>query len=180
MIGEDQRLIEDACTAADMLVTIHVERSDLPTAKVWLQRAEVWAEQVGARYSRNSLNAERAIIALASGAPRDAVSFVQMDVDRLIRDPLVRQRVMNLAILARLLVALGKHDALEEILGGLRDGLARIRNTPRHDYFTASVGLILVALGRQREATDYVRQYVEHSRTNRRELSAEMTAMCRE
>jgi hypothetical protein len=173
-----RRLIEDACTAADMLVTIHVERNDLPTARTWLERAELWAQQVGAQYSRNSLNAERAIMALTTGAPGDAAEFVQMDVDRVLRDPLVRQRVMNLAILARLLVALRRNDALERILEGLRDGLARIRNTPRHDYFVASVGLTLGALGRRREAIDYVRRYVAHSRTNRCDLSAEMAAMC--
>ena len=178
VIAEDRRLVEDACTAADMLVTISVERNDFRTAQSWLDRAEKWAQQVGARYSRNSLNSERAIMALASGSTLDAATIMQTDLRELEQDPLVRQRVLNLSILTRVCVAKRDFDMLREVLTLLRSGLEQIRTTPRLDYFIASVGQGLVALGQGEEAKEYVRHYLVHARRDRGAVAPELYSLC--
>ena len=78
-LAEKLHLVEDACSAADMIAAIHVERNDVVAAECWLVRAEGFANRIGAQYARKSLQSLRAMLALASNEPERVESFLETD-----------------------------------------------------------------------------------------------------
>lgn len=163
----EYKLPHEACSAADILATLHVERNDVPGAELWIKRAQRWAGQISADYARNSLNCVRAMVALASDRPEYAASIVDRNVDVVSKDPLVRKRVANLSILARISVGCKELDRLGDTVRELRHGLEQIIMTCRNDYFVGSLALGLKALGREEEACRYTRRYLTHTRRDR-------------
>ncbi|HVT37960.1 MAG TPA: AAA family ATPase [Gemmatimonadaceae bacterium] len=175
LLAEEEKLVEEAFSAADVLASINVERNDLRMAESWLARADSWASRIGAEYARKSLNTQRAKIALAGNDPERAALFVDADLDRHARDPLVRQRILNLSILARLFVARKDWVNLEIALGILAHDLELSSTTCRKDYGVASLAIGLVSLGRWHTAVDYVTDYVKSRRRDKSQPSAELS-----
>ena len=173
-LAEKLHLVEDACSAADVIATIHVERNDIGAAEFWLLQAEGFANRIGAEYARNSINSLKAIVALASNEPESVESLIETDPAKHGRDPLVKQRVVNLSILSRLFVARNDAANLEIALRLLRRDLVLLSPTCRKDYAVASLALGLVEQGKSREASACVRNYLTHDRRDRSDPSSEI------
>ena len=173
-LAEEQTLVEEAFSAADVLASISVEREEFETAQSWLARADTWADRIGADYARKSLNSQRAKIALASNDPELAARLVGADLRRHARDPLVRQRIINLSILARLFIVRKDFQRLDKAVQALRLDLDLSSTTCRKDYGVATLALGLEALGRRAQAAEYVARYIQFLRRDTSQVSKEL------
>lgn len=176
-LARRHQLIGDAAFAAEMVVTVHLEREDIDRAAASCAEAEHWAERVRANYPAAAQNINQAIIALARGDPATALARVNPDPQYHRRDPVVRQRLLHLSILSRARAARGESELLPSLLTSLREGLDQTWSTGRQDYLIASYSIALVAMGRTDDATSYVTDYVQHARRDRSPLSRELRGL---
>jgi hypothetical protein len=173
-LAERHGLVGEAATAIDMIVTVHVEREDLDAARAWIARSEALASRVGAPFALASLAVNRAIVALMSRDHERAMTYIQPFATNLLGDPLIRQRMLYLSILARIYVARADHENLALIIPSLRDALALRRSTGAHDFHVASYAQALEVLEGERSAKNYVARFVTGERRDLTRPSAEI------
>ena len=155
-------------------MTILLEQGHLESAISSCERAEHWATRVHASYARTARNVNQAIISLARNEPDLALCLLNPDIDFHLRDPVVRQRLLNLSVLSRVFVLKGETGRLAQALRALRSGLEVTRTTGRQDYIVASFALGLSAQGNIEEASSYLLDYITHARRDRSRLSTEL------
>jgi tetratricopeptide (TPR) repeat protein len=173
-LAERHHLFGEAASAADLTLTIHLEREDLTAAGAWITRCEGLASRVGARYPRVSLAINKAIYALHRGDADAAMRCIELHAINPLSDPVLRQRMLHLSILARVYVARNEHDRLAEILPSLKDALERRRSTGVDDFHIASLAKALEALGDERRAVEYARMLVGNRRRGQTSPSSEL------
>jgi DNA-binding SARP family transcriptional activator len=173
-LAERHHLVGEAASAADIILTIHLEREDLGAARPWIARSEALASRVGARYARASLAIHQAIYALLLGDPAGAMGCIELHAKNHLTDPVIRQRMLYLSILARVFVARADSERLVELAPSLKFALDVRRSTGAHDFHVASYAHTLVALGNKRGAVEYVKEFVEDGRRDRTRPSVEL------
>jgi DNA-binding SARP family transcriptional activator len=178
-LAEKHFLVGDAASAADIILSIHLERRDLHAARPWIARLESLSARVGARYPQSSAAINRAIYAVLREDPLQAIACIEPFAANHFTDPLVRQRMMYLSILARVFVATGDRPRLLEVVPHLRATLDIRRSTGPHDFHVASYAFAMNALGSSAEATRYVRDFIRNDRRELTALSTELDALSR-
>ncbi len=128
-LAEEHHLAGDAASAADTILSIHIEREDLQTTDVWIARCEILATRVNARFARASIAVNQAIRALLLGDPDHAMRLIAPYTQNHLEDPVVRQRILYLSILARIFVAKMDRARLEELMPPLFAALDLRRST---------------------------------------------------
>jgi hypothetical protein len=173
-LAEHHGLVGDAAAAADIIVSIHLERQDADAAAIWIPRCESVASRVGARYALASLAINRAIHAHLTGDAESAMRYAGPDISKHFLDPAIRQRMLYLSVHARVLVAHADRNGLLEIAPMLAAALQLRRSTGAHDFHVASYAFALRALGESRAARDYVADFVALGRRDRTNPSDEL------
>ncbi len=174
-MAESHHLVGEAASAADLIQTIHIEREDICAAELWMERSAALAARVNARYARSSVAINRAILALLHGDHRSASSIIEPCIDKtLYENPLVRQRMRYLAILARIHIAEGDRTRLDAVAEALGKALELRRSTGPHDFEVASYAFALTVIEGPTAAESYVRRFVSQSRRNRAPLSVDL------
>jgi ATP/maltotriose-dependent transcriptional regulator MalT len=175
-LAENHHLVGEAASAADIILTIHLETENLDAANSWIARSEDLAAGVGARYARASLAVNQAIYALLRGDPERAEQCIEPYKEKHYSDPIIRQRMLYLSILARSAIARHERDRLAELAPALRSALDLRRNTGAHDFHVASYAQCLEVLGERLAAVEYVRNFVLTARRDRTEVSANLNS----
>jgi len=173
-LSERHHLVGEAASAADIILTIHLEREDLGAARPWIARSEALASRVGARYAHASLAINQAIYALLLGDPTSAMGCIEPHAKNHLTDPVIRQRMLYLSILARIFVARADSERLVELAPSLKFALDVRRSTAAHDFHVASYAHALEALGNRRGAVEYVKEFVGDGRRDRTRPSVEL------
>jgi hypothetical protein len=173
-LAERHRLVGEAASAADIILTIHLEREDLGAASPWIARYETLASRVGARYARASLAIHQAIYALLLGDPAGAMGCIELHAKNHLTDPVIPQQMLYLSILARVFVARADSERLVELAPSLKFALDVRRSTGAHDFHVASYAHTLEALGNKRGAVEYVKEFVGDGRRDRTRPSVEL------
>jgi tetratricopeptide (TPR) repeat protein len=163
-ISERHHLVGESASAADIIAEIQLDREDLAAASIALTRAETLALRVGARYALSSLAFNAARYALLAGDPDRAARCIEPYSAHHRFDPIARQRMLYLSILARVNVARGNRQKLSELATPLRDALDLRRSTAPHDFHVASYALLIDALGDREGAIAYVNDFITRSR----------------
>jgi DNA-binding SARP family transcriptional activator/tetratricopeptide (TPR) repeat protein len=179
-LAERHHLVGEAASAADIILSIHLERLNLGAASSWIGRSERLASRVGARYARVSLAINQAIHALLLCDPMCAMRFIEPYAQNHLADPIIRQRMLLLSILARIFVARLDCERLAELAPSLKSALDLRRSTGAHDFHIASYAHALEALGNRRDAAEYVREFVRAGRRDRTRPSAELAVFLQE
>jgi tetratricopeptide (TPR) repeat protein len=179
-LAERHHLVGEAASAADVILSIHLEREDLVAANAWLARLKVLAPRVGVRYAQVGLAFNEAILALASGDHSSAMKCIESFESDYLNDPMVRKRMLFLSILVRILLIRGDRDRLFEVEPSLRDALEVRRSTASHDFHVASYALTLEALGMRDTAVAYVTDFVRNVRRDRTHPSTELSRFLRD
>jgi hypothetical protein len=94
-------------------------------------------------------------------------------------DPVVRQRMLTLSILARLSIASNDLSRLRDLTPLLEHSLRLRRSTGPHDFHVGSYARSLAALGDAAAAVEYVKAFVGFSRRDRTHPSAELQRLLR-
>ena len=81
------------------------------------------------------------MIALELGNIDEAEQHISTDIGRVSYDPLIRHRMFNLSLLARLGVAKKDAALVKASIGPLRAALTHAKAFRRNDYFVASLAL---------------------------------------
>src|ERR1035437_8338704 len=149
-LAERHNLVGEAASAADVILSIHLEQKHLPAARSWIVRSEKLASRVGARYARVSLAINQATHALLLGDSADAMRFIEPHAKNHLQDPVIRQRMFCLSILARIFVARADLGCLADLTPSLKSALDLRRSTGAHDFQLASCAYALEALGNRR------------------------------
>jgi len=178
-LAERHHLVGEAASAADILLSIHLEREDLEAARVWIERSAALAPRVGARYARVGLAINQAIYAIYLLDPEGAMRCVEPYANNHLSDPVVRQKMLYLSILARTYVARDDRTRLVELAPALRAALDLRGSTGPHDFHVASYARTLEALGNRGAAVDYVATFVSATRRDRTPPSAELQLFLR-
>lgn len=173
-LSERHHLVGEAASSADIILSIHLERADLKAARLWIARTETLATRVGARYARAGQATNQAIYLILQGDFYGAQRCIQPYAENYLDDPLIRQRMLSLSILARIHVAHGDFGPLAALEPSLKAALALRRRTGTHDFHVASYAHTLHALGNRRGAVDYVTEFVTKARRDRTVPSAEL------
>ena len=166
-LAERHLLVGDAASASDSIVNLCLEQDDIPAAQRWVMRAKGWSSLVRARYARTSLSINDALIALATGNHEAVESLIDVDLDSHSRDPVIRQKMLNLSVLVRLFTQKGEISRLGIACEMLGDVLGRASTIGRLDYVVGSYAAGLVALGSSAAAVDFVRRYLSDRRRDR-------------
>ena len=175
-LAERHHLAGDAASAADIILTAHIDGSNLAAAKQWITRLEALAIKVGARYPVVSLTLSKAICALHAGDADGAMQCIAPLLGQHDADPILRQRMLYQSILARVYVARRDRVALATLAPSLKLALDERRSTDTMDFHVASYALLLESLGNRNDATAYVADYVSVGRRSRMRLTAELDA----
>ena len=173
-IAERHNLVGEAASAADIALTIHLEREDAAAAQPWIARARALASKVGARYALASHATNEAIYALLLHEPEVAMRLIEPYVTNHLADPIVRQRMLYLSILTRVFTARRDHDRLHELVPALEGALALRRSTGVHDFHVASYAHALAELGDRSAAIQYVTAFVRRDKRDRTRYSADV------
>lgn len=173
-IAERHNLVGEAASAADIALTIHLEREDAAAALPWIARARSLASRVGARYALASHATNEAIHALLVGEPEVAMRLIEPYVANHLADPIIRQRMLYLSILTRVFIARRDHERLRELVPPLKAALALRRSTGIHDFHVASCALALAELGDRGSAIAYVTTFVRGDKRDRTGYSADV------
>jgi hypothetical protein len=173
-VAERHNLVGEACSAADLILSIHIEREDLSSAGSWVARAETLAARVNARYARASIAINKSIMFLLDGDPSSAHRAIAPFAEGWDSDPLVRQRLLYLSILARVATARGDHRQIRELTPALKAALRMRQSSGAYDFHVVSYAQALSAVGETQAATDFVAQYVTKARRYRAPLSGEL------
>jgi tetratricopeptide (TPR) repeat protein len=179
-LSERHHLVGEAASAADIILTIHLEREDLGAASSWIARSEMLASRVGARYARASHATNQALYALLIRDPVGAMRCVEPYAKNHLTDPIIRQRMLYLSILARVFVAQADRERLGELAPSLKSALDVRRSTGAHDFHVASYAHALEALGNRRGAVEYVKEFVGDGRRDRTRPSVELQQFFKE
>ncbi len=167
-LAEHHRLVGDAAAAADIVAAIHLDREDLKSAEAAIVRLEALAAKVGARYALASTAYTRGIYALLVGDPTLAAQCIEPYSASHLLDPIVRQRMLYLSILARVEVENGNREQLIGARSGrCRTALELRRSTAPHDFHVVSYLMSLEALGRRDAAVAYATEFVSSARRDR-------------
>jgi DNA-binding SARP family transcriptional activator len=175
-IAERYHLAGDAASAADIILTAHIESSNLTAAKPWITRLEVLASKVGARYPVVSLALNKGICAVHAGDSEGAMQCLEPLLGKHDADPLLRQRMLYQSILARVYVARGDRSSLASLAPSLKLALDQRRSTDATDFHVASYALLLESIGNRSDATAYVTEFIRVGRRNRTRLAADLEA----
>jgi DNA-binding SARP family transcriptional activator len=178
-LAEQHYLVGDAASAADIVLSIHLDRVDTAAAKSALARSEVLATRVGARHAHSSLAFNKAIYALLLGKPDEAIRCIEPFGTNHLIDPIARQRMLYLSIRTRADIARGDHARLAELAPPLVQALDLRRSTAPHDFHVASYALALDALGDRNAAREYVAGFIARGRRERTRPSAELRSLLR-
>jgi DNA-binding SARP family transcriptional activator len=173
-LAEHHGIVGEAASAADIAFSISLERRDLVAAKAWSERSASLAAKVGARYARAGVAYNQAIYALLRNDPADAARCLEPYAKDRLADPMIRQRMLHLSILARIFIAGTDHRGLSELAPSLRAALDVRRATGAHDYHVASYAFALEALGARGLAEDYVSDFIKFDRRDRTPPSGEL------
>jgi DNA-binding SARP family transcriptional activator/tetratricopeptide (TPR) repeat protein len=166
-LAEHHHLVGDAAAAADIVAAIHLDREDLRSAERAIVRLESLAAKVGAKYALASTAYTRGIYALLVGDPTQAARCIEPYSANHLLDPIVRQRMLYLSILARVEVESGNRERLIAIVPLLREALGLRRSTAPHDFHVVSYLMSLEALGRRDAAVAYASEFVSVARRDR-------------
>lgn len=173
-LAERHNLVGEAASAADTILSIHLEREDIGAASAWIARSEALAPRVGAKYPSVSLAINRAMFSLLSAKPEAAMRYIEPYSHNRLTDPVIRQRMLVLSILVRIAALRGEPSTLRELTPALAEALALRRSTGAHDFHVASYAHGLTALGREQAARDYVAAFLSGGRRDRTEPSKEL------
>jgi DNA-binding SARP family transcriptional activator len=173
-LAERHKLVGEAATAADVFVSVHLHTENLPGAAAWIARSDALARKVGARYASAGLAFNSAIYSLLRRDPDGAMRFMEPYAENHFTDPVVRQRMLVLSILARISVSRADHTRLLQLKPRLEASLKLRRSTGPHDFHVGSYALLLESLGDRCAAVDYVSEFVRHGRRDRTRPSAEL------
>lgn len=173
-LAERHHLAGEAASATDLILTVHLEREDLVAAKMWIERSEVLAPRVGARYARASLAINRAIYALHLQDSEGAMRLIEPYAGRHLTDPAIRQRMLYLSILTRIYCAKGDLERLAELAPSLKSALEVRKCTDANDFHVASYAQALETLGNRLAAVHYVTQFSGDIRRSRTRPSDEL------
>ena len=169
-------LAEDAAGGADIVATMLFEYGELDAARTWLDRAEPWVRRVDGSYARTSLDIARSMIALELGNIDAAIACSPVDLQAIARNPIIRNRMFHLSIMARVCIAQNDHDRLRVCVGLLRNTLERARPFRRNAYFVASLAMATAKLESPAAAKDILAEFIEPAASSRfkpwRELQA--------
>ncbi|MFI5233503.1 MAG: ATP-binding protein [Gemmatimonadales bacterium] len=176
-IAERHNLVGEAASAADIGLTIHLERGDAAGARPWIARARALASRVGARYALASHATNEAIYRLLLHEPEAAMRSIEPYVANHLADPIVRQRMLYLSILARVFVSRGDHDRLRALVPSLEAALAVRRSTGVHDFHVASYAHALAELGDRPSAVAYVATFIASGKRDRTQRSSELESL---
>jgi DNA-binding SARP family transcriptional activator len=178
-LAEHHHLVGDASSISDIILTIHVQREDLRAACSWVPRCAALASQVNAPYALASLAINRAIISLLMGEPETAISLIEPYIENGLSDPLVRQRLLYLSVLARVYAARRDRDHLVDLIASLEGALALRRSTGPHDFHVASYAQALIVLEKPAAARAYVKEFVARDRRDQTQPSSELRSFLR-
>jgi DNA-binding SARP family transcriptional activator len=179
-ISERHNLVGEAASAADIALTLHLERADAVGARPWIALAQALASKVGARYAMASHATNEAIYAILVGEPELAMRCIEPYMANHLADPIIRQRMLYLSILARVFVARHDHERLRELVPALEPALALRRSTGVHDFHVASYAQALAELGDRNSADAYVRKFVRFDKRDRVPHSADVRSFLEE
>jgi tetratricopeptide (TPR) repeat protein len=178
-LADAHRLMGELVSAADAILTIHLEREDLASALTWIHRCEAITPQVATRYPQTGFAINQAIYWLLVGEPSKARSSIEQFSRGHRSDPLVRQRMLILSILTRIAVAQDDLRGLEDLLPRLKIALDLRRSTGAHDFHVGSYALALRRIGSEREASEYVEGFLSTGRRNRTPVSDDLLCFLR-
>ncbi len=176
-LAEEHGLIGDAASASDSIVNLYLEQENIPAAKRWVVRARHWSAQVHAKFARTSPSINDAMIALATRHVVDVESLVDTDIAKHRRDPVLRQKLLNLSVLTRLFAGLGDIDRLITAVELLGENLGLAQTIGRIDFIVESYALGLTKLGKTKVAVDFVRNYLGGSRRDHSTPCARLAAL---
>ena len=178
-LAEQHQLIGEAASAADTILSIHLERQDLAAAELWISKSAELAPRVGARYARVSLAINRATFAVLRRDYDSAMTHIGPYSEDHLSDPAIRQRLLCLSVLTRIAVSRAERSRVCELAPALEAALAVRRSTGPHDFHVASYAHALRAIGETRAASEYVRDFVTLARRDRTPLSIELQDLLR-
>ncbi len=177
-LAERHNLVGEAASAADTILSIHLEREDIGAAEAWIARSEALAPRVGAKYPRVSLAINQAVFSLLSGDHDSAKRHIEPYSGSRLTDPVIRQRMLILSVLVRIAATTGQTDSLRELTPALERALALRRSTGPHDFHVASYARGLAAIGEDRAAREYVSAFLNGDRRDRTAPSVELRLFC--
>ena len=173
-LAERHKLIGEAASAADIILSVYLHAENLSAAASWIMRSRALAQRVGARYATAGLAFNQSIYHLMLDDATSAAQCIQPYAENHFTDPIVRQRMLILSILVRISIANTDLQRLRE-LGPLLEGALRLRrSTGPHDFHVASYARTLETLGNRSGAVAYVKDFVATGRRDRTELSEEL------
>ncbi|MGH7653152.1 MAG: ATP-binding protein [Gemmatimonadaceae bacterium] len=178
-LAERHKLVGEASSAADIVLSVHLHTENLAAAGHWIARSHGLAQRVGARYAAAGLAFNQAIYHLMADDPVRATECIAPYAENHFTDPVVRQRMLTLSILARLSIASDDLSRLRDLAPLLDNSLRLRRSTGPHDFHVGSYARSLAALGGAAAAVEYVKSFVEFSRRDRTHPSAELQTFLR-
>lgn len=173
-LAEKHSLAGDAASAADLILSGYLERSDVDAAALWLPRSIALASKVKVSYSPASLAINRAIFELMTGNHERAMRNVQPYEEKFKTDPVIRQRMLYLSIVSRVYVARSDWACLKSVARAFKETLDLRRSTGQHDFHVASYAHTLECLEGRRAAEEYVAHFLSEDRRDRTPPSAEI------
>ncbi len=176
-LAEQHLLIGEAANSSDVLASISCEAGMLPAAATWHDRAVRWAERVGARYPRFGLHLLNAQLSLAGGPCCLAVEMLSEEPDTYSRDPIIRQRVYALAVLAASYRLAGNFAKLKLTLELIAPSLALSISSGRQDFFVTQYCLGLAATGEDADARLFAAKYLRSLRRDRSAPPSDLVAL---
>jgi DNA-binding SARP family transcriptional activator len=119
-LSEKYRLSEDAAFCCDILATMAMDMARVEEARSWTERTIDWARNVDTEYWRLSTRTLRARLALASEDPETALLELGSSIEKFSADPMFRQGLTCLSVVAAALRQQGRRDDLNRALDGMR------------------------------------------------------------
>jgi DNA-binding SARP family transcriptional activator/predicted ATPase len=166
-IAEKYNLSEDAATCCDSLATISLESGLYSEARAAIERAEEWSRNVDTKYWRLSARSLRAALAVGEGDAGTALRELGESVEPYANDPLVRQGLQCLTVLADAFRIEDRRAALEETLGAMAVMMPRMLTKGRTDRIVYSYVAGLQKLQKSSEASTFLQKYITRHRRDR-------------
>jgi DNA-binding SARP family transcriptional activator/tetratricopeptide (TPR) repeat protein len=178
-LSERYRLSEAAAFCCDILATIAMDTGSVEEARSWTERTIAWARNVDTEYWRLSTRTLRAKLALASDDPAAALMEMGSSTESFSTDPMVRQGLGCLSIVAGALRQQGRRDDLLGPLGGMRVLFPRIIRRGRLDSIVEEYVRSLVFAGMSLEAKQFLDKYLSSERRDRHP-NHRLASLCRD
>jgi hypothetical protein len=166
-LSERYRLSEDAAFCCNILATMAMDTARVDEARSWTERTIEWASNVDTEYWRLSTRTLRARLALAIDDPETALAEMGTSIEAFSADPMVRQGLICLSVVAAAFRQLRRAEDLNRALAGMKVLFPRIIRRGRLDAIVEEYVRGLLFADKSHEAQQFLDKYLTTERRDR-------------